>query len=92
MSFLADLAQRAATSRRIGLPEAAEGRTKAAIARLADGPGPVPVAVTDGGEVPGGVQRLDLGDVELRAQVSSACPDLGEPGSGDTLRHGGSLL
>ncbi|MFQ5528892.1 MAG: phosphate acyltransferase [Gemmatimonadota bacterium] len=87
MSFLARLAERSAVPRLIGFPEASEERTRAAIARLAAGPGPVPVAVTDGdARPPSGVRQLDLADDELRAQVLPFCPDLGAPGSGDTLR------
>ncbi len=86
MSFLADLSRRASGARRIGFPEASEHRTRAAIVRLAAGRGPVPVAVTDGVDSPEGVDRLDLADDELRARVLPFCPDLGGPGSGDTLR------
>ncbi len=86
MSFLADLTHRAATAGRIGFPEIGENRTRAAVIRLAAGPGPVPIAVTDGEEVPEGIGRLDLGDEELRTRVIPFCPDLGEAGSGDTLR------
>lgn len=45
MSWLNELAARAAGDRRIGFPEADEPRTAAAMRRLADGPGPVPVPV-----------------------------------------------
>ena len=86
MSFLEDLARRAATERRIGFPEVKEQRTWAAIVRLAAGPGPVPIAVTDGEDVPEGIGRLDLADEELRTRVLPFCPDLEEAGSGDTLR------
>lgn len=63
-----------------------EERTRAAVVRLAAGPGPVPIAVTDGGDVPEGIGRLDLGDEAIRTRVLPFCPDLGEAGSGDTLR------
>lgn len=86
MSFLADLAHRASVARRIGFPEASDHRTHGAIVQLAAGRGPVPVAVTDGVEAPAGIERLDLGDEGLRARVLPFCPDLGAPGSGDTLR------
>jgi len=86
VSFLEDLTRRAATEGRIGFPEIMEKRTRAAVIRLGAGPGPVPVAVTDGEDVPEGIGRLDLGDEELRARLLPFCPDLGEAGSGDTLR------
>jgi len=86
VSFLADLAHRAATARRIGFPELMDERTRAAVIRLAAGPGPVPVAVTDVEEVPDGVGRLDLGDEALRTRVLPFFPELGEAGSGDRLR------
>ena len=56
------------------------------MAVLANEPGPIPVAVTDGGPLLAGVRRLDLSDAELRREVTPFCPDLGTPGSGDTLR------
>jgi len=86
VSFLASLAGRAATARQIGFPEVQEQRTRAAVIQLASGPGPVPVAVTDGEEVPEGIGRLDLSDDKLRSCVLPFCPDLGEAGTGDTLR------
>lgn len=86
MSFLTELAGRAATDGRIGFPEVTEERTRAAVLRLAAGPGPVPIAVTDGDDAPEGIGRLDLADNALRTRVLPFCPDLGEAGSGDTLR------
>ncbi len=86
MSWLEDLARRAAGTRRVGFPEASEPRTAAAIAGLAAGDGPVPVAVTDGTAPPVGVEALDLADPDVRARLAARLPDLGPPGSGDTLR------
>jgi len=86
MSWLDDLTRRSAGSRRIGFPEADEPRTAEALRRLAGGPGPVPVVVTDGGPVPDGVEALDLGEADLHARLSAHCLDLGAAGSGDTLR------
>lgn len=86
MSWLDDLARRAAGRRRIGFPEAREPRTAVAMERLAAGEGPVPVAVTDGMGAPTGVEALDLADPDLRRRLAGPLPDLGPPGSGDTLR------
>lgn len=86
MNWLEDLARRAAGSRRIGFPEAHEPRTAAAVERLASGAGPVPVAVTDGTVPPAGVEALDLADPDVRERLAARLPDLGRPGSGDTLR------
>jgi len=86
VSWLDDLARRAAGRRRIGFPEAREPRTAVAMERLAAGEGPVPVAVTDGASAPTGVEALDLADPDLRRRLAGPLPDLGPPGSGDTLR------
>jgi phosphate acetyltransferase len=92
VSFLADLAARAPASLRIAFPESTDSRIAAAIVRLAESGGPRPVAVTDGVRTPAHVDRLDLADQSIREEVSSACPDLGEEGSGDTLRLAVSAL
>lgn len=86
MNWLDDLRRRAANGRRIGFPEAHEPRTAAAMARLAVGEGPVPVAVTDGTKPPPGADALDLADPDVRRRLAAWLPDLGAPGSGDTLR------
>lgn len=86
MSWLEDLARRSAGGRRIGFPEADEARTAEALRRLAGGAGPIAVAVTDGGPGPDGVETLDMRDAGVRARLAACCPDLGPPGSGDTLR------
>jgi phosphate acetyltransferase len=92
VSYLVRLAERAAIPRSIGFPEADEERTRAAMALLANEAGPIPIAVTDGGPPPVDGRRLDLADADLRQQVAPFCPDLGPPGSGDTLRLAVSAL
>ena len=86
MSWLDDLERRGRGAVRIGFPEADEPRTAEALRRLAAGAGLVPVAVTDGAASPDGIETLDLADPDFRALVEPCCPDLGAPGSGDTLR------
>ena len=90
MSWLEELAERSAAGARIGFPEAHEPRTAAAMERLLREGGPTPVAVTDGPlegrEGKASFERLDLFDPEFRAPVESVFPELGHPGSGDTLR------
>lgn len=86
MSWLDELERRAAGAVRIGFPEADEERTAAAILRLVAGAGPAPVAVIDGSPPPPGAEALDLSDPAFRDAVTPFCPDLGGPGSGDTLR------
>lgn len=54
--------------------------------------GPQPVAVTDGGRPPLMFSHLDLADADLRSRVAEFCPDLGPPGSGDTLRFAVAAL
>ncbi|MFW6039641.1 MAG: phosphate acyltransferase [Gemmatimonadota bacterium] len=86
MSWPDELERRAVGGTRVGFPEADEERTAAAVLRLVAGAGPVPVAVTDGEPPPEGAEGLDLGDPAFREAVEPHCPDLGPPGSGDTLR------
>lgn len=86
MSWLQELERRAAGAVRIGFPEADEERTRAAVRRLAESAGPVPVAVTDGRPPEEGIEALDLSDPDFRDAAAAACPDLGAAGSGDTLR------
>ncbi|MGD8495798.1 MAG: phosphate acyltransferase [Gemmatimonadales bacterium] len=86
MSWIDDLERRSAGGLRIGFPEADEPRTAAAILQLAGEAGPRPVAVTDGFTPPAGLESLDLADAAFRGRIGDHVPDLGEPGSGDTLR------
>lgn len=86
MSWLEELERRAVEGVRLGFPEADEKRTRAAIRRLAEAAGPVPVAVTDGAPPPPGIEALDLADPTFRDSVARSCPNLGAAGSGDTLR------
>jgi len=96
MSFLTSLGVRvAATSPRIGFPEAKEKRVRAAIRRLAAGP-VTPVIVgarTDaaGGDLPP-LEWLDPADPELREQALATCADLAPAGGGDTLRFAVAML
>lgn len=88
MNWLDELARRSAGRRRIGFPEAGEARTAAAMRVLLDAGGPEPVAVVDGAResATDGVALFDLADPEFRRRIEPVLPDLGAPGSGDTLR------
>lgn len=91
MSFLAALPERVPRGARIAFPEAAEPRTAQAIERLRGAGRVIPLAVVDGvGEA--GAGRLGTGDPELRAAAVAACPELGPPGEGDSLRFTVALL